>query len=255
MREPVLSHRPEDGAEIPLLHWRFDHPLHAISSAPLGGGMGPRNWLINATVPMSYRRDDPEVHLASLADQLNLGGPGVGLLTGVDVAEVVTAVDDGVRCWATVGLGAPIWAAADPSADGTDSVEVGTVNIVAYVPVRLEPAALVNAVATATEAKTQAMWELGMTATGTATDAVTVLCPPHGPSEPYGGPRSRWGAPLARAVHAAVRNGGATPTVPWSSRGRGGAGGRDVTGHAGQPSPRIVKGVHVRPSWPLVPAE
>ncbi|WP_203857688.1 adenosylcobinamide amidohydrolase, partial [Plantactinospora mayteni] len=95
---------------------------------------------------------------------------------------------------------------------------VGTVNIVALLPERLGDAALVNAVATITEAKAQALRELGLPGTGTATDAVTVLCPPDGPAAPYGGPRSRWGAPLARAARRAVRAGGARPTVPWSQR-------------------------------------
>ncbi len=81
---------------------------------------------------------------------------------------------------------------------------------------RLSDAALVNAVATITEAKAQALWELGLAATGTATDAVTVLCPVDGPAEPYGGPLSAWGAPLARAAHRAVREGGSRPKIPWS---------------------------------------
>jgi adenosylcobinamide hydrolase len=252
---PELIFRPEGGREMPLLVWRPARPLRAISSAPLGGGIGVRGWVINATVPMSYRRDDPEVHLAELAARLDLSGPGVGLLTGVDVAEVVTRSDTGVRVWATVGLGAPIWAAAPPPSgpplpgapapplsaasappppaprpSGSPAPpapppaaahpvgRVGTVNIVALVPARLSDAALVNAVATVTEAKAQALRDLALAATGTATDAVTVLCPPDGPSEVYGGPRSRWGAPLARAVHEAVRAGGAVPVVPWSER-------------------------------------
>jgi adenosylcobinamide amidohydrolase len=74
----------------------------------------------------------------------------------------------------------------------------------AVVPARLSDAALVNAVATATEAKVQALADLGFDATGTATDAVTIACPPAGPPAAFGGPRSRWGAPLARAVHAAL---------------------------------------------------
>ena len=86
---------------------------------------------------------------------------------------------------------------------------MGTVNIVVWVPERLGDGALINAVATATEAKTQALGELGLAATGTATDAVCVLCPLDGPVAAYGGPRSRWGAPLARAVHRAVVDGGA----------------------------------------------
>ncbi|SCG78250.1 Adenosylcobinamide amidohydrolase [Micromonospora echinaurantiaca] len=216
LSDPLLTTRSEGVRDVPLLVWRADRPLRAVSSAPLGGGIGERRWVVNATVPMSYDRDDPADHLAGLADQLGLDGPGVGLLTGVDVAEVVARTDTGVRAWATVGLGTPVWAAAPaPAAPGQ---RVGTVNIVLYVPARLGDAALVNAVATATEAKAQAIGELGMPGTGTPTDAVTVLCPADGPIAEYGGPRSVWGAPLARAVHAAVLAGGAGTVVPWSDR-------------------------------------
>jgi adenosylcobinamide amidohydrolase len=84
---------------------------------------------------------------------------------------------------------------------------VGTINIVVSVPERLTDSALVNAVSTATEAKVQALAELGIDATGTATDAVCVLCPAEGRPFAFGGPRSTWGSRLARAVHAAVRRG------------------------------------------------
>ncbi|MEU8299189.1 adenosylcobinamide amidohydrolase [Micromonospora sp. NPDC048909] len=216
LTEPLLTTRREGGLDVPMLVWRSATPLRAVSSAPLGGGIGVRQWVLNATVPMSYDRDDPAEHLAGLARGLGLGGPGVGLLTGVDVAEVVARTDTGVRAWATVGLGTLIPAAApEPAAPGQ---RVGTVNIVVHVPARLGDAALVNAVATATEAKAQAIMELGLAATGTPTDAVTVLCPADGPEFAYGGPRSTWGAPLARAVHAAVLAGGADAVVPWSER-------------------------------------
>jgi adenosylcobinamide hydrolase len=221
LSEPVLAARREDGRDIPLLIWRTAMPLPAVSSGPLGGGIGVRQWIINATVPMSYRRDDPDAHLAELADQLDLRGPGVGLLTGVDVAEVVTREDAGVRVWATVGLGAPIWAAAPLPLAVETPAPVGTINIVAFVPARLTDAALVNAVATVTEAKAQALWDLGLQATGTATDAVTVFCAPGGPAATYGGPRSEWGARLARAAHQAVRAGadaGPDSGIPWSDR-------------------------------------
>ncbi|WP_430784005.1 adenosylcobinamide amidohydrolase [Actinoplanes sp. G11-F43] len=198
---PALTRRHEDGQDVPLLLWRFPEPLLAISSAVHGGGLGTRHWLINATVPMSYARPDPDTHLAALATGLGLTGPGIGLLTGVDVTEVVTTADDGVHVSATVGLGAPIPAASPDPGFGHHP---GTVNIVVWVPQRLSDGALVNAVATATEAKAQALAERGLTATGTATDAVVVLCPIGGPVAAYGGPRSRWGAPLARAVHQAV---------------------------------------------------
>jgi adenosylcobinamide hydrolase len=213
--DPVLTHRPENGFDLPLLVWRLSRPRLAISSGPLGGGLGTRHWLINATVPMSYRRDDPDAHLAELADQLGLDGPGVGLLTGVDVADLVTTAEDGVRVWATVGLGAPIWAAA-AAADAPAEITAGTVNVVVHVPVRMSEAALVNAVATVAEAKAQAFWEVGLAATGTATDATCVMCPTGGQPAAYGGPRSTWGARIARQVHQAVLAGAASR--PWSDK-------------------------------------
>jgi adenosylcobinamide amidohydrolase len=60
---------------------------------------------------------------------------------------------------------------------------------------------------TATEAKSQALFERGVPGTGTASDAVCVLCPPTGTAAPFAGPRSAWGARIGRAVHAAVLEG------------------------------------------------
>lgn len=197
-----------------MLVWRLPRPLLAISSAALGGGLGLREWVLNATVEMAYSRSDPAVHLAELARGLGLGGPGVGLLTGVDVGEVVAAADGGARVWATVGLGSPTQAAAP---DGPVPGGPGTVNVVAHLPVLPGPGALVNLIATAAEAKAQAVTDLGLRATGTATDSLTILCEPGGPDAVYGGPRSTWGARLARAVHRAIVVRGAD-TVPWSDK-------------------------------------
>jgi adenosylcobinamide amidohydrolase len=197
---PELRSRVEDGRELPMLLWRFDPPLLAVASGPLGGGIGVRRWALNATVPMSYARNDPDAHLCELADRLELDGAGLGFLTGVDVRGWSVGRDEDAVAVATVGVAEPEWAAAPPRG----LPRVGTINILGYLPERLSEAALVNAVGTVTEAKVQALWELGYPGTGTATDAVAVLCPADGPAQPYGGPRSTWGARLARAVREAV---------------------------------------------------
>jgi adenosylcobinamide hydrolase len=197
-------------ARGPVLVWRCATPWLAISSAALGGGLGERHWVINATVPPGYQRLDPDAHLADLARAAGLAGAGVWLLTAVDVRQVVHETDGGVRAWVTTGIGAhPTWAAA-PHAPTAD--RVGTINAVCWLPVRLTEAALVNAVATVAEAKAQALAEAGVPGTGTPTDAVVLLCPPTGPAESFGGPRSLTGGALARAVHAAVRAGLRTGT-------------------------------------------
>jgi len=164
-----------------------------------------RRWVVNAQVPPSYGRRDPDHHLSRLGVSFGLRGRGVGMLTAADLRAVSSFTESGVEVSATVGLGHPTWAAAP---DVTSAVSlVGTVNLVVVLPERLSDAALVNAVVTATEAKTQALFEAGIAGTGTATDAVCVACPDEGQPHAFGGPRSLWGARLARAVHGAVLGG------------------------------------------------
>ncbi|HEU0241130.1 MAG TPA: adenosylcobinamide amidohydrolase [Micromonosporaceae bacterium] len=210
----TVVERIDAGLRIPVLVWRMAAPELAISSGPLGGGLGLRTWALNATVPMDYRRTDPDVHLAEIAADLDLVEPGVAMMTGVDVREHLVRRDTGVAAVVTVGLGAPTWAAAGQGQPVRCAP--GTINCLVRVPVRLSDAALVNAVATVAEAKAQALWELGVEATGTATDATCVTCLANGPIEAYGGPRSTWGARIARVVHEAVRDGGRA----WLDAGR-----------------------------------
>ncbi|OBJ88379.1 adenosylcobinamide amidohydrolase [Mycobacterium sp. 1245852.3] len=199
----------EQRRSIPVLVWRFAEPRMCVSSGPLGGGIGARDWLVNATVPFDYDRTDPDRHLTEIGAALRLDGAGCGLLTAVDVTRHHLAADGGVHATATVGLSSPAWAAApDHHFRREAPYRVGTINVVVAVPVRLSEAALVNAVATATEAKVQALHDAGIRATGTASDALVVHCPTDGTAEPFGGPRSTFGARIARAVHAAVLAGG-----------------------------------------------
>jgi adenosylcobinamide hydrolase len=207
--------RQEGPDRLAALVWEWTEPMWAIASGPLGGGIGVRRWVVNARVPHHYARCDPDRHLTEIAAGLGLSGPGVGMLTAAEVEAPAAARDGGVEVLATVGLGYPILAAAPPeppetAAAGTGppgTTPPGTINIVAVLPERLSEAALVNAVVTLTEAKTQALFEAGLDATGTATDAVCILCPTTGTTGSFGGPRSPVGSCLARAVHAAVLKG------------------------------------------------
>jgi len=205
----LLSHH-EGGAELSMALWRFPSPVLALSSAPYGGGWGLRHWILLAQVPHSYQRADPAVHMAELADGLRLPAHGVGMLTAVDVRTVRSAWEGDVAAVATVGLSHPTWAAADDQTGNRVVVAdggTGTINIVVMLARRLCRAALVNAVMTATEAKSQALWDAGFAATGTPSDAVAIFCSPSGAEEMFAGPRSVCGSRLARTVHLAVLDG------------------------------------------------
>ncbi|MGK3092854.1 adenosylcobinamide amidohydrolase [Streptomyces sp. WAC01490] len=211
-----LRDRHEDGHHLHHLLWRLGPGVRVCSSAVLGGGIGPRAWILNAQVPGGYPRLDPDRHLAEIAASEGLTGPGAGLMTAADVAAYTTGHNGGVTATVTTGLGVRGWAAVPESATRTPH-RPGTVNIVLTLPAALSDSALVNAVATATEAKVQALLDAGLDCSGTPTDAVCVAAPEPGPDggEPFAGPRSTWGARIARAVHTAVLA-GARPAVDLS---------------------------------------
>jgi len=202
--------RREDAVSLPAAVWRAGPGYRMIASGVVGGGLGERQWVLNAQVPGGYDRMDPAAHLAELAAGLGLAGPGVGLLTAASVTDVVQREDEGVLVAATVGLRVPTWAAAPAGSVDREFGPIrrpGTINIIVSVPVPLADAAYVNAVMTATEAKTQALLEAGIRGSGTASDAICIAAPAAGEREDFAGPRSLWGARIARAVHAAVRAG------------------------------------------------
>jgi adenosylcobinamide amidohydrolase len=191
----------DGGCDRPFVLWRLAEPARAIASASLGGGIGTRSWVLNAQVGTAYDRLDPDRHVEEIATGAGAEGTGVGMLTAA-LLDLGTGSDGGVEAWATVGVSAPTWAADED--DAISAWVPGTINLVVTVPVALSDAALVNVVMTATEAKSQALFEAGIPGTGTASDAVCVLAAAAGEPEAFGGPRSPWGARVGRAVHAAV---------------------------------------------------
>jgi adenosylcobinamide amidohydrolase len=200
----------QDEVLLPIALWCPGPGYRMISSGVAGGGIGLREWVLNAQVPAGYSRMDPAAHVAELAAGLGLEGNGIGLLTAARVSDLVQCEDEGAYAVATVGLRVPTWAAVPSGNADRELVPAwrpGTINIIVSVPVPLSDAAYVNAVMTATEAKTQALLDAGFRASGTASDAICVAAPATGDPEDFAGPRSLWGARIARAVHSAVHAG------------------------------------------------
>ena len=223
------------------LVWDVPAGWVALSSAAVGGGLVTPRWVVNVDVGGDFLRTDLAAYVAELADDLGLAGPGCALLTAADVTQVEHATDGEagrpVQAWATVGVTKPTWPV--PPAPGARGVvgpcrpgdttspqpQPGTINIVVALPVPLSASALVQAVGTITEAKAQVLVQAGVPGTGTASDAVVVLCPEVSPDEheadeheagdpvAFAGVRSAWGQRVARAVHAAVAAGLAAH--PW----------------------------------------
>ena len=187
-----------------------------LSSAAVGGGFTATRWLINVGVPLTYCRTDLAEHCHEISQSLNLEGDGLGLFTAAKVADHERRSAGGVTVDATVGISKPTWAA--DATGGWTQWQPGTVNIVVQLPGPVEPAAAVNAVMTATEAKTQAFLEAGIPGTGTASDAIVIAWPAESgaAAEQFAGPRSAIGSQIANAVHATIEAGIAT----WQERAR-----------------------------------
>jgi adenosylcobinamide amidohydrolase len=159
-------------------------------------------------VPDSYARVDIDRHIAEVAATLELHGDGVGMLTAARVRRYQSFADQGVDVAVTVGLSHPTWASSNET---LSNQPIGTINIVCFLPVRLENGALLNALTTATEAKSQALWDAAIPGTGTASDAICIFCPLDAEVAVFAGPRSQWGSRLARTVYRSVLAGAQAP--------------------------------------------
>lgn len=201
-----LCTRVEEGRRLPMLVWRFDACMHVSSTAPYGGGVGRRRWIINAQVAGDYVRRDTDRHGRELAALRDLAGEGVVMLTAAKIRHVLRRAEcDGVSVEATVGVGNPVWPA--DAADSAVPLTPGTINVVAYVPIRLSEVELLIALCKITEAKASALLSAGVPGTGTPTDAVTVVTPSTDAVDVSGSARSGWATSLAHAVQAAVSAG------------------------------------------------
>mgnify|MGYP001038809005 CR=1 FL=1 len=196
-----------------LLHVESAAPLSCLSSAVWGGGMVQARHILNLGVPSDYRCGEHLADLQEAAQARSIADPFVGLLTAarLDDAQVIVERDESaaVAAIVTLGMSHPTAAGVSPAAQ---SAGPGTINTIVLVDGRLSPAAHVNALMTATEAKSLVMAEgsvrtpEGHLASGTGTDALVIACTGRGLCFEYGGPVSRIGALIGRAVRAATLN-------------------------------------------------
>jgi adenosylcobinamide amidohydrolase len=212
-----MSHAPDGIRPVldgPRLVVDLGGVHRCLSSAVLGGGPGRMRTWLNLQVPPGYNRTDPRVHLAQEATGLH--GPVVGMMTAAPVAAYADVRSGICRAVATAGVRHAMAAAATrprpvASAQGAgEGACPGTINLLVVLDVPLAAPGLVNALATVVEAKAQALAAARIPArnadgfaTGTATDAICVACPP-GRGSMFAGPATRVGGDAGRAVYEAV---------------------------------------------------
>jgi iron complex transport system ATP-binding protein len=198
----------EVGSEAVVV--RSQAPLRVLSSAVHHGGLARARAVVNLHVRKHDVCADPAGMIEAFARRTGVPAPWVGLLTGANTERAEQAEESagGVHALAvvTVGLSNPVAAGLSPVATWVAS----TINTIVVIDGDPEPAALVNAVITATEVKGLLLHEAGLladgghAATGTSTDAVVIAATGRGPAARFGGPASEMGWVVARAVRVAL---------------------------------------------------
>ncbi|MFZ5595832.1 MAG: adenosylcobinamide amidohydrolase [Bacillota bacterium] len=193
-----------------------DQPLHVLSSAVLGADLRQARYIINHSVDKEYDGSDPEEDLRRVAVRLGLGRDVLGMMTAVGIQNTVLRRERQkgltVATLCTAGTGNP-GAAGLPCVMAPGQYKPGTINIILLVDGNLSEAAMVNAVITATEAKSRALFRAGVVlpggepATGTTTDSMVVACTGRGETLRYAGTATGLGYLIGSTVYGAVSQG------------------------------------------------
>lgn len=193
-----------------VVHVKSELPLVTLSSAIVGGGYTRTRHIINVNVDKNFVTKNPKAWLRSLANEMEIGESFIGLMTAVKLrkARFVFFESDGlgVGSLITAGVGNATSAGVTPPF----SYRPGTINTILLLDAHLTRAAMLNAVITATEAKSAVLKERnvltpdGDPATGTSTDTVTVACTGNGPLQSYAGAVTTIGWLIARAVRQSL---------------------------------------------------
>jgi adenosylcobinamide hydrolase len=199
-------------------------PLKILSSALLNGGLIEANGIINVQVPEGSGSDKndmhwsgPEAFLNKVVQELHLpDSKVVGLMTAAQIQNVQVCNEkcDGATLTVFVTAGATVAVTAgEPAASKSSQLEkIGTINIIILVDGNLTEGCMVDALKTATEAKTVALREIdirsrfsGDLASGTLTDSVAVGCTKKGESIQYAGTFTILGELIAKCVRQGVK--------------------------------------------------
>ncbi|PIC64720.1 ABC transporter ATP-binding protein [Sporosarcina sp. P13] len=186
-------------------------PLKTISSAVHNAGMGWYRTFINRGVHFTYNIDDVQKenteYLRSHGYHLT---DTVAMMTAVSPEHVVVEEYQGDFGSIVIAVTAGIGNAVDVSKSWQreDSWYVGTINTWVFINGALAEEAFVQAMITATEAKTKALQdekvldpESGTIATGTSTDSLLIASTQQGNYIPYAGPITQLGKLIGRGVY------------------------------------------------------
>ncbi|WP_153720811.1 adenosylcobinamide amidohydrolase [Sporosarcina cascadiensis] len=186
-------------------------PLKTISSAVHNAGIGWYRTFVNRSVRADYDIDDVQ---RENTDYLRAHGyhltDTVAMMTAVGSEHVEIEEFQGEFGSIVIAVTAGVGNAVDVSKSWQreDIPYIGTINTWVFINGQLSEEAFVQAMITATEAKTKALQdeqvedpESGTIATGTSTDSLLIASTQQGASLPYAGPITQLGKLIGQGVY------------------------------------------------------
>lgn len=211
--ESVESNDVKVTTEYVLLETKI--PLKTVSSAVHNPGIGWFRTFINRRVTPDYACDDAKLDMATYIEQHGFHtADTVGMMTAVmtEHAEVEQFQGDfgSIIVMVTAGVGNAVDVAQSLTRDREQ--KIGTINTWVIVNGKLSDEAFIQAMITATEAKTKALHAesiqdplTGTIATGTSTDSLLIAATQQGVMLSYAGPVTPLGKLIGHGVYTCTQ--------------------------------------------------
>ena len=189
-----------------LLVITSDKPLKTLSSGVIGGGFGTHQAILNLHVDKNYQNQNPELDLLEAAEEAGVKGSFIGLMTAVFLDQAQVSIQNSPDCSLAAVVTAGTGNISSPGITKPVESQPGTINIILIFDRNLSQAAMVNAVITATEVKTDLIINSGLTlpagepATGTSTDSIVIASLQKGDPIRYSGPATKPGWLIGQAL-------------------------------------------------------
>lgn len=198
-----------------LIYLRSPQPLRTISNGVIGEGLGWARHFCNFHVDKNYNCSNPQQDIHDWLDERGIPAEEtIGMMTAVQLEDMVMLTHEvsDYSCLAvvTAGVGNAVDIAADSHPEAVR--RIGTINTMLFIDGHLTDGAMVNAMLSATEAKTKAMHDMqikdkmtGSIATGTSTDSLLIACTQRGVATPYAGSGTVVGKRLGQLIYQATK--------------------------------------------------
>ena len=179
-----------------MVHYQSSIPLKTVSSAVVNAGSGWFRNFVNRHVDTFYNIDNSLEEMSDFIEQKGLKTTDtVGMMTAVQTQHAIIKEYEGPFGTVVIAVTAGVGNGVDVSKAVERTVRVGTINTWIMVNGTLSDEAFIQAMITATEAKTKALQQeqvldplTGTIATGTSTDSCLVAATQQGEYLPYAGP-------------------------------------------------------------------